>query len=74
MFCVFSSFLSQVQAQSTSYNSYAMQLLLQNLKSNQLAEAAFVLLRMAKNLSDSQVVLPVRVVCCCSVDEADSVV
>ncbi len=39
------------QAQSSSYNSYALQLLLQNLKSNQLAEAAAVLLRMADNLS-----------------------
>ncbi len=43
------------QAQSSSYNSYALQLLLQNLKANQLAEAAAVLLRMADNLSWSTV-------------------
>ncbi len=53
-----------VHAQSTSYNSYALQLLLQNLKSNQLAEAAFVLLRIAGNLADSDTMLEVREIVC----------
>jgi hypothetical protein len=42
------------QAQSSSYNSYALQVLLLALKDNQLAEAAAVLLKMAESLSWSE--------------------